>query len=168
MSMDLAQIERLAKASRYDEALSACESLLRGGETDAVDILRTRAYVYARSGDYVRASMDREAVLHSGSPTIRDYYYAADQALKAENLELAHRRFDEVLQFGAAQNEDWFRCASLFYLAYIEIEQGDYEAASRHIALVKASEPECAMPLPNSCGMVSVKALEDEIRRHTA
>lgn len=161
--MDLAQIEKLAKADRYEEALYACESLLRAGSVEVVEVLRARAYVFARSGDYARASDDREEVLNTGKATIADHYQAADQALKAGNVNLASRRFKEVLILGEEQGEGWFASAALFYLAYIEMERGNFEGALEHVDLVKASSPDCAMPLPDS-GMVSLEDLENEIR----
>jgi tetratricopeptide (TPR) repeat protein len=162
--MNLSEIEKLAKEDRYDEALAECDALLRSGVADSSDILRTRAYVYARSGQHSSASADYEEVLKRGDASIRDYYQAGDQALKAEDMELAFRHFREVLTLGERQSEAWFKSAVLFYLAFIEMNRKNCESALTYVDQARSAEPDCAMPLPGQ-GMVSVQELEARIRQ---
>lgn len=162
--MKLSQIEKLAETDRFDEALAECEALLRDGTIDTRDVLRTRAHVFALSGRHVNASADYEEIIKLGAASIRDYYQAGDQALKASDLELAHRRFQDVLSIGKQQGETWFESAVLFYLAYVEMNRNNHQCALGYAAQAATIERDCAMPLPER-GMVGIEELKAEIQQ---
>jgi tetratricopeptide (TPR) repeat protein len=160
----LREAKRLAEAGRYDEAVSICSELLSGQSGSEADALRARAYVFALAGDYDKSSADREAVLRLQGSTLRDVYQSADQALKARNLSLAATRFQETLTRGESEGEAWFKSASMFYLAFIEMELENFVEAGKLVKRVKDLEPECALPIPG-VGVVSVDKLAEEVAR---
>lgn len=163
--MDLKRIDLLGKQKRYEEALAECEKLLQETPEKKVDILRARAHVFARSGDYQHAVADRIAILEMGEATIRDYYRAADNAIFAGQFALAAGWFREVLRIGEEQNEEWFKSASYFLLAYAQMELGQYPEALTSLNAAIAIESDVSMPLPCMCGMCSPQQLGEEIRR---
>lgn len=96
----LAQVKSLAQADRFDEALEICAALLELGTEDPNEVRRARAHVFALAGDYSKASEDRETVLRSDTASLRDFYYSADAALKAREIDLAATRFLQTLERG--------------------------------------------------------------------
>jgi tetratricopeptide (TPR) repeat protein len=166
--MELKQIETLAKQKRYQEALSGCERLLREAPEKKADILRTRAHVFARSGDYQHAVVDWKAIIEMGEATIRDYYRGADNALFAGQFAQAASWFQEVLRLGEEQNEDWFKSASYFLLAYAQMELKQYTEALASLNKAIAIEADVSMPLPDMCGMCNSQQLREEIERRKA
>src|SRR3954470_10877552 len=163
----LATIEALGKAKRFQEAVDLCSSLLATGAEDVNAVLRMRAYIFELAGEYEKASADREAVLRSGNYLLRDLYQAADTALEARNVELAGKYFLATLERGLRERNDWFRSAAMFYLAFLEMELGDFRKALDYLQAVREIEPGCALPIPG-VGVVSLAELEQEIvrRRH--
>jgi tetratricopeptide (TPR) repeat protein len=162
--VDVKAIKSSADDGRCDEALAACESLLRDDPENKADILRARAYVFGLQDDFTRALRDREAVLAMGAGTLKDFYRAGDNALYAGDLKKAVCRFEEVLRLGEAQNEKWFESATYLLMAYAHMELGDYAAANKNADAAAALEADCAMPLPG-VGMCNVDQLRQEIMR---
>jgi tetratricopeptide (TPR) repeat protein len=162
--MELKHIKAIAEKGEYDRALTECEKLLRGPGPKKTDILRTRAYVFALSGDYGNAVKDRQAIMEMGEATVDDYFLAANNALSAGNVKRASVWLKEVLRLGEEQNETWFKSASLFLLAYSEMELRQFSNAHLSLSRAIAIEPACAMSLPGM-GMCNHKKLEDEIRK---
>lgn len=163
--MDLKAIKSLTEQKRYDEALAACEELLRQAPESKADVLRARASVFARSRDYERALHDRETLFEMGEGKIADYYLAADTALAARKFTQAAIWLKEVLRLGEAQSETWFKAASHFLLAYAQMEIGQYQEAFANLDCAIAVEADIAMPLPGMCGTCSHEQLREEIRR---
>lgn len=161
--MSLKKIEQLAKMGLYEEALIACDDLFKEQNFNKVDVLRTRAFVFARSGDYGSAVRDREAIIETGKGEIRDYYRAADNALSAGQLTKATIWFEIVLKLGKEINETWFKAASYFLLAFTQMELGSYDAALSNLQNAVIADPDVSMPLPHLCGMCGHEQLRNEI-----
>lgn len=166
--MDLKQIETLARQKRYEKALIECEKLLQDAPEKKVDILRVRAHVFARSGDYPHAVMDRKMIIEGGEATTKDYYRSADNALFAGQFAQAAIWFEDVLRLSKEQNETWFESASYFLLAYAQMELKQYAEALASLDNAIAIEADVSMPLPGMCGMCNSQQLLDEIKRREA
>lgn len=162
--MELKLIKQVAEKGDYDRALTECEKLLRKGGSKNADILRTRAYVFALSGDYDRAVKDRRTVLGMVDATIDDYFLAANNAISAGKMKQASVWLNEVLRLGNEQKETWFEVASLFLLAYSQMELRQYTKALASLSRATELQPGCAMPLPR-IGMYNHEQLRDEIRK---
>ena len=162
--MDFKEIKFLAEHDRYDEALEQCEKLFADFPESKADILRTRAYVFARKGDYPNALRDREAIFAMGTGGIRDYFLAGNNALFAGRFLQASNWLNEVLRLGEEQNETWFKAGSYFLLAYAQMELGNYSEADANLKTAMSVEPRCAMPLPG-LGMCDESRLREQIRR---
>ena len=160
--MDLDLIRALAKKDRYVEALNQCQALLSNPTIDEIDVLRVRAYVYARSGDYENALVDRNSVIESGNALIQDYYLFADNALSAGKFEQAAIWFREVIRIGEIEHETWFASGSHFLLAYTEMMLGKFDNAYVNADKAEALEADCSMPTPDG-GMYSVSQLRELI-----
>jgi tetratricopeptide (TPR) repeat protein len=152
----------LANSRDYAEALGACNTLLQSPSADSDEVLRIRAYVYSRSGQFDRAIDDYCALLESGRAELRDWYLAADNALEAARYQDAAKWFAEVICLGDAQGETWFRSASIFYLAYCKLMLGDTAEALRLVSLVSSLDPDIELYLP-SLGTCNAGRLHAEI-----
>jgi tetratricopeptide (TPR) repeat protein len=147
IDLSLKRIKTLAEQEHYADALAVCEEVLEVHPGNRADILRTRAYVFALSGDYQRALQDRRMILDLGKGTLGDYYLAADNALSAGDFIQASTWLKEVLRLGNKQNEKWFESASYFLLSYTQMELGNYEEALSNLESAISRDPKCAMPL---------------------
>jgi tetratricopeptide (TPR) repeat protein len=165
--MELERIELLARQNRYDEALAFCEKLLQGDQENTTNILRTRAFIFARSGQYEYAMQDFQTIFGMGEGAISDYYLAATHALSARQFTQAITWLEEVLRLGKEQQEEWFESATYFLLAYAQMELGQLPEAIMNLNLAVAVDADVAMPLPRRRGIYSHKQLRDEIERRT-
>lgn len=167
MKQEIARIKSLANSRDYGEALAACDALLRSGEGESAELLRVRAYVHSRSGNFDRAIDDYRVVLESGDAQLRDWYLAADNALEAERYTDATEWFSEVIRLGDLQSETWFRSASLFYLSYCRLMIGNPEEALNLLSEASSLDPEIELHLPR-LGTCSAQKLQAEILKRTA
>ncbi len=163
-SQEIVHIKALAEKREYAAALEACQVLLNRGREGKFDVLRTRAYVQARSGNYDLALADRRAIIDSGEAQLRDYFLAADCAMQNESFDTAIAWFVESLALGDQEGQQWYRSASLFYLAYCEMRSGLLERAMYSLNLAVSVEHNVSLPLPGM-GMCSHERLSSEIRR---
>lgn len=161
---EIARIRSLANRRDYGEALAACDALLQSGLGDTADVLRVRAYVHSRSGNFDSAIDDYHALLVSGKAQLRDWYLAADNALEAERYQDAAEWFSEVIRLGDLQGETWFRSASLFYLSYCRLMTGDPAEAMSLLSSASSLDPDIELYLP-SLGTCSAEKLQAEIRK---
>lgn len=159
--MTLAEIEALAKQDRYDEALDECGKLIELFPCD-LDLIRMRAYVFARSGDYNSALRDRKKILAKDGTQLKDYYLTANNALEIRDFRQASDLLDKLLSLGREQNEFWFESAAFFLQAYALMELEEYNNAL--ICLEKALnvDPNCSLPLPG-IGFCTANQLRNEI-----
>src|SRR6188768_1055209 len=114
--MVIPAIVTLIEKARYQEAFAACEELLSNSPEQTNEILRTRAYCYARSGDHRGAFSDYETIISGPNAEMRDYYSAAYHALYVQKYLKAEEWFLHVQRLGVEQDNDWFHSATLFYL----------------------------------------------------
>lgn len=161
-SNEIARIKSLANKRNYSEALYECNALLQSGKIGSADILRARAYVYSRSGDFDSAINDYRAILESADAELRDWYLAADNALEAERYSDAAKWFSGVVRLSDLQGESWFHSAALFYLAYCWLMIGNSEDALNSLSLSSSMDPGIELYLPR-LGMCSVQKLRGEI-----
>jgi tetratricopeptide (TPR) repeat protein len=162
--MRLKDIEALAEAKKYDEALTECELLLQSVPEKNIDILRVRAYVYSLAGRYKEALKDREIVA-AASETLKDYYLAGNSALSLSEYAIAEQYLSDLLARGHQQGEDWFDSAGLFLLAYVQMQLGKLNLAIDSIDRAISLDPECAMPVPQRPGLLSGLELREHIKR---
>lgn len=160
--MSLKEIKSLAEQARYHDALTECTKLFQDPQANKADVLRTRAYVFALSGDYERAIRDRETIFSMGEGTIRDYYLAADHALSSRDFAQTCAWLNEVLRLGEDQNEAWFKSAAHFLLAYAQMALGQYEEAIANLDRAVVVESSVAMLTPE-LGMCNQDRLRQEI-----
>lgn len=165
--MELQKIETLIEKGQYEEALDRCQTLLKEEPQEEVDILRTRAYAYSRSGDYVNAFQDRISVVSSGRGEARDYFLGATDALNVGQFTKASDWLQEVLRLGEEQSSTWFKSASYFYLAYAQMELENYDEAIANLDKAVKVESDIGMPIPE-VGMCSHEQLRAEIERRKA
>jgi len=161
---EIARIKSLANRRDYGEALAACDALLQSGSGDSADVLRVRAYVHSRTGNFDSAIDDYRALLVSGKAQLRDWYLAADNALEAERYQDAAEWFSEAIRLGDLQGETWFRSASLFYLSYCRLMAGDPEEAMSMLSSATSLDPDIELYLPG-LGACSAGKLQAEIRK---
>jgi tetratricopeptide (TPR) repeat protein len=159
------EIESLIKRRNYIEALAECEKLLIEMPEEKLEILRTRAYAFARMKDYERALDDYETILETNEAAIRDYYLAAFRSLYVEQFAKTVIWLQRVLQLSAQQNDIWFVSASYFYLAYAEMKLGNPTEANNYLDQAVKASPNIALPIPHLCGMFNHSQLRDEIER---
>ena len=162
--MTIPEINKLIEQHRYEEAFAGCEKLLLEAPEQNVEILRTRAYGYARSGDYPKAVRDYETIINSSNAEMRDYYLAAYHALHPQQFLKAEKWFLEVLRQGEEQRNDYFLTATLFYLSYIQMQKGEYDEAIRYLDEAALHETDVSMPLPEVL-MCTSESLRSEIKR---
>lgn len=163
-SHELLKAKSLAERGEFGEALRVCAELLAGQHGDSVEILRTRAHVYALMGDYELALVDRKSIIDQQSCALSDIYLAADCAMKAQRFDDAIRWFKSCISLGEREGDAWFRSASLFYLAFCEMTTGRLDDALESIDLASSQEPRIELPVPGR-GMCSDSSLKGEIRR---
>lgn len=157
----LTEIEALAKQERYREALDECEKLLELFPCN-LDVMRTRAYVFARSGDYNSALQDRKTILAKDGKQLNDYYLAANNALAIREFAQASVFLDELLSLGREQNESWFESAALFLQAYVQMELEVFKSALSCLDKAVDIDPDCSLPLPG-IGYCTANQLRIEI-----
>jgi len=163
--MDIQEIKKDISNKWYDIALNKCDSMLRNFPESKPDILRIRAHAYSMMGEYELALKDRESVLNiPGNCTIKDYYSAADTALKTGNFHQAVNWFHEVLHLGDELNNHWFDSASYFLLSYTYMELKEYDMAIENLNNAVTIEENCTMPIPEQ-GMCDHNKLREEILR---
>lgn len=162
--MKLQEIKNLITQGRYDEAFEECSKLLQDPSEDTTEILRVRAHGYARSGDYFNAVRDYETIVDGGVGNVSDYYLAAYNALYIDEFEKSQRWFGKVLTDGENNSDNWFRSAVLFYLAFIRMQQSEFEEAANFLDLLQEGDSEIGLPLPGA-GMCTRTQLRNEIER---
>jgi tetratricopeptide (TPR) repeat protein len=162
--MNLVEIAALIKQRRYEEAFVECDKFLEEAPEQKCEILRTRAYAYARSGNYAMALKDHESLLEDGGVRAGDFYQAAFDALYADEFVTAIKWFHEVLFLGEREKEVYFRSATYFYLSYAEMRLGNYASAQKYLNEAVTVEPDVGMPLPG-VGMWGHQELRKEIQR---
>lgn len=159
--MTLQEVKSLVEKERFDEAFAECETLLSEGTFQKSDILRTRAYAFAMHGNYENAVRDYQIVIEDGG-MMQDYYLAAFDSLYIEQFTKASEWFLELLRLGEEQNEQWFECASYFYLSYAHMELGNYNDANDYLDKAVEVSSDVSMPIPRA-GMCSHIQLRQEI-----
>ncbi len=162
--MKLKEIETLIQQKRYDEALSKCEELLEIEADRKSDILRQRSKIYALIDNYELAIIDYETIFSTGEGKIADYYLAAYWGLHSESFTESLEGFLIVLKMGDEQNETWFKSASFFYIAYIQMELEHFDEADLYLEKAANVESNVAMPIPD-VGMCNAMQLREEILR---
>lgn len=163
-SHEIASIKSMINRRSYDEALEACETLLKNGIAHQTQVLRLRASIHSRQGDFNKAINDYELILSSGESELRDYYLAADNALEAMHFVDAASLFEKVLQLGNSESEDWFLSATLFYLSYCKTMIGDLNSAKAYLAQIEATDPSVELFLPG-LGISNLNTLRSEITK---
>lgn len=163
--MNLNRIKTLVEQKKYDEALASCENILQEMPEKKADILRVRASIFSRSGNYERALQDREELLEMSECGISDYYLAADNALSAQKYAKACSWLNNVLKLGEEQKDTWFNSGAYFLLAYAKMELGQYIPAITDLDRAVSIESDVGMPLPGMCGICSHQQLREEILR---
>lgn len=162
--MRLTDIKFLIDHKEYDAALDACNRVLSEGEIEEHEILRMRGSLYAKLKSYDLAINDFETIFEKNEATIGDYYLAAFWCLYEEKFEQAANWFEIVLKMGDDQSETWFSSATLFYLAYAQMElRGFDEAESRLREGIKLEE-DLALPIPR-VGMCTADQMFEEIKK---
>lgn len=162
--MNLVEITALIKQRRYEDAFIECDKLLEEVPEQKYDILRTRAYAFARSGNYSMALKDHESLLEGGEARAGDFYQAAFDALYAGELVTAIKWFREVLLLGERDKEAYFKSATYFYLSYAEMKLGNFASAREYLNEAVTVEADVGMPLPE-VGMWDHQQLLKEIQR---
>lgn len=160
-NMILDKIKYLADIRKYGEALRECETILLHSPEYRENILRIRAYVLAKSGDYEKALLDRKEILCGSSAKIKDYYLASTNALSSGHFDEAVEWLNIVLVMGKEQNDTWFEEVSHLFLSYALLQLGRY--ADAHQSLACLIESDCAMPVPR-LGMLTVDNVRREIQ----
>jgi tetratricopeptide (TPR) repeat protein len=156
------RVDLLVKQGLLDEALAQCDFLIVQHPEWRVDIIRLRAYTYARKGMYPQAISEREALIESGDGMLRDYFQLGDNLLSAGRFAAASESFQEVLRLGAEQNESWFESAALLLLAYAQLRLGQLQLAIVYLDRAVAINPESAMPVHGE-GMLTHQDLRIKI-----
>lgn len=162
--MKLEEVSVLIENGRYDEALTECENLLFNSPEQRIEILRVRAYAFARSDDFESSLKDHESIFQTEKATIRDFYLAAFRALYATEFEKSLDWFTEVLRLGKQQNVTWFLSATLFYLSYVQMQLRDYVKAIEYLNDAVLAEADIGLPIPE-IGMCGNEQLREEIER---
>lgn len=157
------RVKRLVNQKSYGEALAECGKLLSSDPEHKNEILRVRAYAFAMSGDYESAVADYEAVINGDSPSLRNYYLGAFDALSLKDFEKAVAWFEKLLRLGREQKKTGFEAATLFYLSYAYTRLDEYEKAIRYLDEAIGVESDIAMPVPE--GMCHHTHLREEIER---
>lgn len=161
--MTLKNIERQAKSGDFDSAIAACNALLKDNAIDQADILRTRAYVYSLSQDHESALRDRSQVLEVSNGELKDYYLAADAALFLCRYELAEGYLTTLLEQAERDNEQWFNSSAWFLLAYIQMNLGRRDAATKSLDTAESYEKPCVVSVPGFSGLMSADYLRKRI-----
>jgi tetratricopeptide (TPR) repeat protein len=160
---NLNMIKNIIKKEQYEDALHACEKMLETHPENTVDVLRVRAYAFARQNNYQQAIEDYKLIFKREDGAIRDHYLAADYALYAGEFTKAEIWFKKTLILSDEQNEIWFKAATFFLLAYTQMWLSKYHEAIINLDNAIAIDPDVAMPLPFVSGMCGHQQLREQI-----
>ena len=164
MVMTIQRLTALFTKGQYEEAFAECERLLNTSPDLTDDVLRARAFGYARSGDYENTVFDWEKILAGANANLSDYFQTGFYHLYIPQYAEAIVRFKEVLRIGEETGNDWFKSSVLFYLSYAHMEIGSLEDASRWMNILQDLSEEGGLILPQS-SWCTYSQLREEIER---
>lgn len=162
--MELEEVISFIDKRQYDDAIAACNALLEESREKKIDVLRVRAYAYARAGEYQHALEDYDRIFEDEGVEIKDFYLAGFDAIYAAQFEKALDCFLEVLRLSKEQKENWFLSATLFYLSYVQMQLNEYGKAVEYLNEAVLVEADVAMPVPEG-GFCNGEQLREEIER---
>lgn len=165
--MEIQEIKALFSKSLYKEGFDRCNRLLAEQTSNYEEILRARAYGYARSKDYENAVLDYERLIRSPGCTISDYYLAGYHALFIEDYDRATEWLNVVLNCADESQDNWFTSAAYFYLSFTQMKLGAFDEALISLDRLSEIKVDGGLPLPNGQWCTYVQ-LRKEINRQMA
>lgn len=163
MSCD--EIRCLLNTRKYQEALTECNELISQTGLSNLEPLRLRARAFSLLGRYEEELFDWEVILDSSEADLKDYFLGSQCAINCGKYKHAESHLNSLLQIGSEKNEDWFKSAGLFLLAFSQFKLNKMDAAHKNICNVLNLEPDCAMPVPEIAELLSAFELKIMIER---
>ena len=160
-------IKRLIDRKEFDKALELCEERVRDGKDSTGNVLRQRAYLYARDGNYESALADRETIIESGEAKLQDFFQAGNAALFLCRFDRAESHFLKLIEYGSESSEDWFAAAAHFLAAYAQLRLRKPEEALSSVSIAAELEASCEMPIPHE-GVWDIQTLRSRIEHSMA
>ena len=165
--MNLETIKSLIKGRLYEEALDACKQLSESSPKLKYEVMRQKSFIHTHRAEYKAAVKELSLMIEEGQAELRDYHSAAFWALHDEQFEKAREWFLITLRIGEEQNDEYFESDSLFLLAYIYMELGEYENAMSFLNKLEPEERDDSYLTPNK-GFCELSDLRNEIERRGA
>lgn len=137
---ELKQIEMLARAENYHEALSRADALVAEQPTEA-DAWATRAYVQGRQGDILAAISDMDRCLELRRQEPNDFFTRGRLLFRAGRFKDAILDFSRVIQLCEHYNSNYYRQAAYCFRADAYLRVGQYREAQMDCRLVFDKEP---------------------------
>ena len=162
--MKFQEIECLIQTSRYEDAWTACESLLKKSPSALPDVCRLKSRMFTRQGKYGEAVVELAKLLESGDGNISDYHSAAFWSLFEEELSQSRMWFEIVVDKGEAESNSWFNSSSLFYLAYICYREQNYSDATNYLERSGSESDDTPIIIPE-IGSLTRNELRQLIKR---
>lgn len=128
LNSELKQIERLARAEKYEEPLRLADTLVASHPEDP-GVWSTRGYINGRHGDVPAAISDLSKCVELRGNDPDDFFTRGRLLFKAGRYEEAVWDFTRVVQLCDAYESDYYRQAAYFFRADACVRLGQYEKA---------------------------------------